>query len=86
MYTSLQTRIADLLDASSKQNEDISRMRTAINSLDRDKDSLQIAVDEKSEKINMLEEQLTKREQSLSELRMSSNSLEVTTFFRQRKV
>ncbi|XP_077967982.1 centrosomal protein of 135 kDa-like [Styela clava] len=72
----LETRIADLLDASTKQGEDISKLRATISSLDLDKDSLQAALDEKTDRVNTLEDLLAKREHDIVEQKMSINNLE----------
>lgn len=66
-----------MLDSSGKQNEDISKLKGNVSSLDRDKNELQSALDEKIDRTQTLEDQVTALEREKIELKLSISSLEV---------
>lgn len=72
----LETRTSDLLDTSSKQNEDVTGLRATVTKLDREKDSLQAMLDDKTERIAILEDQLAKRESLIMEQKVMTNNIE----------
>lgn len=72
----LESRVSDLLDSSGKQNEDISKLRATVSSLDRDKDEMQAGLEEKLDRINNLEDQLSKCERENIELKLTIGNLE----------
>ena len=72
-----QIRIDELLDDATKQSEDAANLRATTTSLDREKDALQAALDERTERAAALDDQLTRREREISEMRVSISDLEV---------
>lgn len=54
-------RVAELSRNGSSQKDEVSALQTAIASLDREKDVLQDAVDQKAESMVLLQEQLHKK-------------------------
>nr|CAB3229903.1 centrosomal protein of 135 kDa [Phallusia mammillata] len=72
----LENRVSELLDVSSKQTEDAATLRATTTALDREKDALQAALDERTERAAALEEQLSRRERDLSDMRISLADLE----------
>ncbi|XP_070554439.1 centrosomal protein of 135 kDa-like isoform X2 [Ptychodera flava] len=73
----LEERLSEVTTTNTVQREEIANLRGTIASLDKEKDLLQTAVDEKTEKIVILETDLTDREAVISELRVTVTDLEV---------
>jgi centrosomal protein CEP135 len=57
----LEQRVAELESLMKKDLEQISRLRATVGALDGDKDSLQMAVDEKTEKVVALNDELGRK-------------------------
>lgn len=65
------------MDSSGKQNEDISKLKATVSSLDRDKDELQSVLDEKTDRIQTVEDHLSALEREKIEMKLTINNLEV---------
>ena len=61
----------------SRQNSDITNLRATTTSLDREKDGLQVSLDERTERAVALEDQLARRERELADMRVTISDLEV---------
>ncbi len=72
----LETRIATVSAATQGDLDEMTALRTTISALDREKDALQAAVDEKTEKVVQLEEALYAKERSATELQRNVAELE----------
>ncbi|XP_076808298.1 centrosomal protein of 135 kDa-like isoform X3 [Clavelina lepadiformis] len=72
----LENRVSELLDTASKQTEEAAGLRATATSLDREKDALQAALDERTERAASLDEQLARRERDISDMRVSISNLE----------
>ena len=72
-----QDRIGELLDEAEKHTDDMVTLRATTTTLDREKDALQAALDERAERIASMEDQLSRREREIAELRNSVSNLEV---------
>uniref|UniRef100_H2Z639 Uncharacterized protein n=1 Tax=Ciona savignyi TaxID=51511 RepID=H2Z639_CIOSA len=72
----LENRISELLDAAAKQSEEAATLRATTTSLDREKDALQAALDERTERAAALDEHLSRRERDMSDLRVAISDLE----------
>ncbi|XP_077972139.1 centrosomal protein of 135 kDa-like [Styela clava] len=72
----LENRIAELLDTSTRQTDDATGLRTTVTILDREKDGLQATLDEKTEKIALLEDQIAKRESQIMDQRVTISNIE----------
>lgn len=64
----LEDRIVELNNKSTNQDETISVLRSTINFLDKEKDSLQESVDEKTEKIACLDDNWANKEKIILHL------------------
>ena len=72
-------RHVDTLSVTSKGDRDeITTLRATISALDREKDVLQAAVDEKTEKVAQLEEALFSKDRNTNELKLNIGELEST--------
>ena len=72
-------RHVDTLSVTSKGDRDeITTLRATIAALDREKDVLQAAVDEKTEKVAQLEEALYSKDRNTNELKLNIGELEST--------
>ena len=61
-----------------KQSDEISSLRVTMTTLDREKDALQINLDERVELISDVEEQLSKKEVELKDLKELMNETQVS--------
>ena len=73
-----QTRINELLDDITKQNDDADNLRSTATALDREKDALQAALDERTEREAELDHQLNSREREIADLKIMISNLEVS--------
>ena len=72
-------RHVDTLSVTSKGDRDeITTLRATIAALDREKDVVQAAVDEKTEKVAQLEEALFSKDRNTNELKLNIGELEST--------
>ncbi|KAI8484989.1 hypothetical protein Bbelb_372350 [Branchiostoma belcheri] len=69
-------RIDDLTRVSTNLKDEVAQLRGAVSSLDREKDGLQMNVDEKTERVVGLEENVANKEKLISELRLNVGELE----------
>ncbi|KAL4230126.1 hypothetical protein ACF0H5_010511 [Mactra antiquata] len=72
----LEDRIAELQRAMAQSQDENSDIRRTVNQLDREKDNLQINVDEKSEKIANLNEEVLLKEKLISDLKVRISEIE----------
>lgn len=72
----LEERIAELTRNGSSQKDEVVSLQTAIASLDREKDILQEAMDQKAESLVLLQDQLHKKEKMLTEVRLTITEME----------
>ncbi|XP_006816961.1 centrosomal protein of 135 kDa [Saccoglossus kowalevskii] len=72
----LEKKLGEVSDSNSANRGEIAQLRGTIASLDREKDILQVTVDEKTEKIVALETELLDREAMVNEMRMSLSDLD----------
>ncbi|XP_052721802.1 testis-specific gene 10 protein-like isoform X2 [Crassostrea angulata] len=72
----LEEKCGELKRALEIAKDDISQLRATINAMDREKDSLQHTVDEKTEKIAHLNEDILHKEKMLSDLKIRVSELE----------
>ncbi|XP_026800421.3 centrosomal protein of 135 kDa isoform X2 [Pangasianodon hypophthalmus] len=72
----LEERITELSRNGSSQKDEVAALQTAIASLDREKDILQEAVDQKAESMVLLQDQLHKKEKMLTEVRVTITEME----------
>ena len=68
--------LADLTATSSSLRDEVRHLRGTVSSLDREKDTLQNVVDEKTEKIAGLEHEVVGRGRSLSDTRATVEDLQ----------
>ena len=72
-------RHIDIISVTSRGDKDeITTLRATIAALDREKDVLQAAVDEKTEKLAQLEEALYAKDRGTNELKLNIGELEST--------
>ncbi|XP_066287957.1 centrosomal protein of 135 kDa-like isoform X2 [Branchiostoma lanceolatum] len=69
-------RIDDLTRVTANLKDEIAQLRGAVSSLDREKDGLQMNVDEKTERVVGLEENVVNKEKLIAELRLNVGELE----------
>jgi len=69
-----------LLDVSAKQTEEAAGLRATTTALDREKDALQAALDERTERAAALDDQLSRRERDLSDMRVAMGEVEVSSW------
>ncbi|XP_035680916.1 centrosomal protein of 135 kDa-like isoform X2 [Branchiostoma floridae] len=69
-------RIDDMNRVTANLKDEIAQLRGAVSSLDREKDGLQMNVDEKTERVVGLEENVANKEKLISELRLNVGELE----------
>ncbi|XP_046325816.2 centrosomal protein of 135 kDa-like isoform X2 [Haliotis rufescens] len=72
----LEERLAELSRALQIARDDGNQLRNTINAMDREKDSLQLTVDEKTEKQAQLNNELHDRERFISDLKIRVSELE----------
>ncbi|XP_013391946.1 centrosomal protein of 135 kDa [Lingula anatina] len=72
----LEERSTDLQRANVNQSDQITQLRGTISALDGEKDSLQMTVDEKSERIAGLDAEVVVRDRQISDLRINIGELE----------
>jgi len=72
----LEDRISEQNEIVSRQNSDITNLRATTTSLDREKDGLQVSLDERTERAVALEDQLARRERELADMRVTISDLE----------
>lgn len=72
----LEEKCGELKRALEIAKDDISQLRATINAMDREKDSLQHTVDDKTEKIAHLNEDILHKEKMLSDLKIRVSELE----------
>lgn len=72
----LEEKIADFSRHGSSQKDEVSALQCAIASLDREKDALQDAVDQKTESMALLKEEINRKEKTLTEVRLTVTDLE----------
>ncbi|XP_064637968.1 testis-specific gene 10 protein-like isoform X2 [Lineus longissimus] len=75
-YKILEDRMSDMSRINQDTRDEVSRLRATIGALDREKDSLQTMVDDKTERLAMLEDDVKNKDQSLSDLQITCSSLE----------
>ncbi|XP_076873237.1 centrosomal protein of 135 kDa isoform X3 [Brachyhypopomus gauderio] len=74
----LEEKIAELSRRDSSQKDEVAVLQKAIAGLDREKDALQDAVDLKAEGMVLLQDQLHKKEKTLTEVRLAITELETS--------
>ena len=67
---------ADLNSNNSSLRDEVAQLRGTISALDREKDNLQMAIDEKTERVVELERELNDRGRSLGDHRTTIDTLE----------
>ena len=72
----LENRISELTRIISSSKDDNSDLRVTVSKLDREKDNLQINVDEKTEKVANLNEEILLKEKLISDLKVRISELE----------
>uniref|UniRef100_H3DJV3 Centrosomal protein 135 n=1 Tax=Tetraodon nigroviridis TaxID=99883 RepID=H3DJV3_TETNG len=72
----LEERMGELSQHGSKHKEDASVLQKSIAALDREKDALQDEVDQKTEKLFVLQEENSKKEKILEDVRLTVKNLE----------
>ncbi|XP_052276552.1 centrosomal protein of 135 kDa-like isoform X1 [Dreissena polymorpha] len=72
----LEERIAELQRGMARSSDENSGLRGTVSQLDREKDNLQISVDEKTEKIANLNEEVLLKEKLISDLKVRISELE----------
>ncbi|XP_071126603.1 centrosomal protein of 135 kDa-like isoform X3 [Mytilus edulis] len=72
----LEDRISEMNRALLNTKDEAGQQRLTISSLDREKDGLQLAIDEKTEKIARLNEDILVKEKLMSDLKIRVNELE----------
>ncbi|XP_058612187.1 centrosomal protein of 135 kDa isoform X2 [Onychostoma macrolepis] len=72
----LEEKIADLSRHGSSKKDEVAALQSTIASLDREKDSLQDAVDQKTESMVLLQEEIHRKEKTLLEVRLTVTALE----------
>ncbi|KAK3100318.1 hypothetical protein FSP39_018085 [Pinctada imbricata] len=72
----LEDRCADLNRGNQMARDEISTLHATINAMDREKDSLQHTVDDKTEKIANLNEDILQKEKMLSDLKIRVSELD----------
>ncbi|CAM4693182.1 unnamed protein product [Leuciscus chuanchicus] len=72
----LEEKITDLSRHGSSQKDDVAILQRTIASLDREKDSLQDDVDQKTERVVLLQEEIQRKEKTLLEVRLTVTELE----------
>ncbi|XP_078514334.1 testis-specific gene 10 protein isoform X2 [Lissotriton helveticus] len=72
----LEEKIGELTSQNISQLDDIALLRTTISELHKEKDSLVFSMDDKAEKIAALEESLSIKEKTVSNLRITTADLE----------
>ncbi|XP_077983787.1 centrosomal protein of 135 kDa-like [Glandiceps talaboti] len=71
----LEEKLAEVSDANTANRQEIAGLRGTIAALDREKDSLQMTVDEKTEKIVAAENSLLDKERLITEMRLTAADL-----------
>ncbi|XP_061408482.1 centrosomal protein of 135 kDa-like isoform X3 [Lethenteron reissneri] len=69
---------AELTRHNANLREEVASLRAAVSDLDREKDGLQEAVDDKTEAIVVLEERLAQKDKSIGDLRVTASELQST--------
>uniref|UniRef100_A0AAR2JIC6 Centrosomal protein 135 n=1 Tax=Pygocentrus nattereri TaxID=42514 RepID=A0AAR2JIC6_PYGNA len=72
----LEDKITELSRNGSSQNDEVVALKIAIASLDREKDALQEAVDQKTESMVLLQDQLCSKEKTLTEVRLTVTEMD----------
>uniref|UniRef100_A0A671TTS0 Centrosomal protein 135 n=1 Tax=Sparus aurata TaxID=8175 RepID=A0A671TTS0_SPAAU len=72
----LEERIGELSQHGSKHREEVAVLQKSVSALDREKDALQDEVDQKTEKLVVLEEDNAKKEQTLKEVRLTVTNMD----------
>ncbi|XP_056115870.1 centrosomal protein of 135 kDa [Rhinichthys klamathensis goyatoka] len=72
----LEEKITDLSRHGSSQKDEVATLQRTIASLDREKDSLQDDVDQKTESVVLLQEEIHRKEKTLLEVRITVTELE----------
>lgn len=72
----LEEKIADLSRHGSSQKDKVVILQNTIASLDREKDTLQDAVDQKTESVVLLQQEIHRKEETLLEVRLTVTDLE----------
>lgn len=72
----LENRITDLLDASTRQSEDATNLRATITQLDREKDVVQVELDDKTVKIASYEEKIRVLETQIVDQKLTIENVE----------
>ncbi|XP_073333060.1 centrosomal protein of 135 kDa [Pagrus major] len=72
----LEERIGELSQHGSRHKEEVAVLHKSISALDREKDTLQDEVDQKTEKLVVLEEETAKKEQTLKEVRLTVTNMD----------
>nr|XP_046247398.1 centrosomal protein of 135 kDa isoform X2 [Scatophagus argus] len=72
----LEERMGELSQQSSKHKEEVALLHKSISALDREKDALQDEVDQKTEKLVILQEENSKKEQTLKEVRLTVTNMD----------
>jgi chromosome segregation ATPase len=75
-YKILEDRMADLSRINQDTRDEVSRLRATIGALDREKDSLQAMIDDKTERLAMLDDEFKTKDQLHSDLLVTCSSLE----------
>ena len=65
------------MDETEKHSDEMVSLRATTTTLDREKDALQVALDERAERVASLDEQLSRREREIVDLRSSLSTAEV---------
>ena len=76
--TTLERHVDTMSVTSKGDRDEITTLRATIAALDREKDLLQAAVDEKTEKVAQLNEILYSKDRSTNELKLNLGELEST--------
>uniref|UniRef100_A0A8B9JXA3 Centrosomal protein 135 n=1 Tax=Astyanax mexicanus TaxID=7994 RepID=A0A8B9JXA3_ASTMX len=72
----LEEKITELSRHGSSQNDEVAALHSAIASLDHEKDALQEIVDQKTESMVLLQDQLQVKERTLTEVRLTITEME----------
>ncbi|XP_026161092.1 centrosomal protein of 135 kDa isoform X2 [Mastacembelus armatus] len=72
----LEEKIGELSQRTSKHKEEVAALQKSISALDREKDALLDEVDHKTEKMVVLQEELSKKEKTLEDVRLTVTNMD----------
>uniref|UniRef100_A0A665VAI1 Centrosomal protein 135 n=1 Tax=Echeneis naucrates TaxID=173247 RepID=A0A665VAI1_ECHNA len=72
----LEERIGELSQRGSKHQQDVAVLQKSVSALDREKDMLQDEVDQKTEKLVALQEELSKKEKTFEDVRLTVTKMD----------